>query len=219
MTILEDKSEAKLSIFFKLQFGESILQNILDKIDDYEVIGEKMQSKVGQIAVGPVQIKLGNLIIDDCEYQFHYSFDRFVLEIYGDIENFDIVFTSVIKSFSSNFDIDQICRFMEFNSNEIFLNDDNLLEKLQKKITIQKPNKLEEIFQVSFLPWGISLASPKSPIDNEWFNIRILPIALSTSGKILVQIIKRTEKIPSEMGKFLVKIKTIKQDIADWLIE
>lgn len=212
---LEDEN-VKLSLFFKLGFHESQLKRILDKIEDFEIIGEKLDSKVGDIQFGPVLIKLGSLTVEDNIYDFKYNHDRYLLIIEGKLDNLYEILQKIITAFNDDYKLEKICRFIEFFLSGLIL-DQNLAIKLSKKINIDKQKDLENAFNQSLIPSSIELRSSIQPTDNDWFSINLSPETMSTSSRLFIKIIKRFDSDFSNMVDFLKDLLSLNEKILNWL--
>ena len=214
---LEDEI-VRLSIFFKLGFNDTQLKRILDKIEDFEIIGEKIESKVGDIQFGPVLLKIGNLSVDDNIYDFKYNHERFLLNIEGKLDNMHIVLEKTISAFKENYQIEKICRFIEFYLSGLII-EPNLSLQLSKKIKVDKTQEIEKIFNHSLIPSSLEFRSSIEPTNDNYFSINLSPETLSSSGRLYLKIIKRFDSDFSEMAVFLQSLVTLNEKLLNWLVD
>lgn len=212
---LEDET-VRLSIFFKLGLNDSQLKRILDKIEDFEIIGEKIESKVGDIQFGPVISKIGNLTIEDNIYDFKYNHERFLLNIEGKIDNLYVVLEKTISAFNENYQMDKICRFIELYLTGLIIEQD-LAVKLSKKISIDKPLEIKDIFNQTLIPSSIEFRSSINPTEDNYFSINLSPESMSSSGRLFLKIVKRFDSNFTEMVGFLKNLLKLNEELLNWL--
>ncbi|MHA1450579.1 MAG: hypothetical protein ACTSP4_14310 [Candidatus Hodarchaeales archaeon] len=213
----QNRIECSVSIFFKLPINDTQLLDVLNKLDDFDEVGKEITKKIGDIQFGPTKRNLGNYFIEESEYNFTLIHDRFLLEISGCLDNMNQVISDLFSVFSQDYSLEKTCRFIEFAVNEHFIEKAGLLSKLQDKVHVTKPAEIESTFNTEFNPWGINLVSPLSPVDDDWFSINIRPEAMSSSGRLVLRIIKRYDKELNRMVDFLEKISDIENQVVNWL--
>ena len=215
-SIIENK-DARISIFFRLHFDEKLLQEILDEIEDFEIIGKKGQTRIGDVALGPVLVELGTLLMDEYEYTFNYIVDRYLLQIQGDIRSLDKVAERVMDAFDKEYKFESNTRFTEVSITNWLISDTDLADSIKKHVQINNIEQLQQKYETNLVPYSIELASSWSPIDKNWFSIKLKYDVMSPAGKIWLSIVKRFEDGLIRLVGFLENLKTIEEDIKNWL--
>lgn len=182
-----------LSIFFRLNINVNSFREAFDAtsiaVDLTPVAPQEIAPK---IALGPPRISIGTFESSRIEY----IPERFLLQIQGPFSNMDAVLDVIEQGMKTiNYDLNEITRFFEFQIKQFKVIDNNFSKTLSKMIQIDGRDQLKEIMRLEeeLQPWEVSIASPGTPMSDQWFNITISSDIFAPKSNAALRIIKRTE--------------------------